>query len=594
MTETRKIAAILVADVVGYSRLAGVDEDRILARLRTLRSDLIDPTIAVHNGRMVKRTGDGSLVEFRSVVDAVRCAIEVQNGMVERNAGLPPERRIEFRIGIHLGDVVEEGDGDLMGDGVNIAARLEGIAKPGAICLSEDAYRQVRARLDLPATDLGATQLKNIAEPIRVYSLQVGVLAQVKPPIPAESHTEEPSALSPVPDKPSIAVLAFNNMSSDRELEFFADGITEEIITALSRIPNLFVVARNSTFAYKGRAVSVTRAAEELRVKYMLEGSVRAASDRVRVTAQLVEGASGRHLWAERYDGELGDIFRVQDDITRNIALALQVKLTVGELARLWEGKTTSLSAWAKFVEGRKYLDEMDRTNVLAARRLFEEAIAIDPDYGGALTLLGITHWWEARYVLEVPMEIALGRAEDVVRRLENLGDRESGVHYLRGYVAFIRNEHDTAISEMEQAMALSPSDTWVLGCLGQVCIFAGQAHKGIEALTEAMRLSPYHIDWQPYNLALGYAWVGENESEAIRLAEEYVRRLPTDPYGYTNLAIVRAFFGHESQAAAAIATLRRRNPGFGVKNLRRSERYMRADDLERVINVLRAAGLRE
>jgi len=245
MSDTRKIAAILVADVVGYSRLAGADEDRILARLRTLRSDLIDPTIAVHNGRVVKRTGDGSLIEFRSVVDAVRCAIEVQNGMVERNAGLPPERRIEFRVGIHLGDVVEESDGDLMGDGVNIAARLEGIAKPGAICLSEDAYRQVKARLDLLATDLGATKLKNIAEPIRVYSLQVGVVGQKR------------SALPPVPDKPSIAVLAFNNMSGDAEQEYFSDGISEDIITDLSKLSELHVIARNSSFVYKKATVSV-------------------------------------------------------------------------------------------------------------------------------------------------------------------------------------------------------------------------------------------------------------------------------------------------------------------------------------------------
>jgi adenylate cyclase len=244
MAETRKLAAILAADVVGYSRLAGTDEDRTLARLRTLRSDLIDPTVAVHNGRVVKRTGDGSLIEFRSVVDAVRCAIEVQNGMVERNAGLPPERRIEFRVGIHLGDVVEESDGDLMGDGVNIAARLEGIAKPGAICISEDAYRQVKARLDLMVSDLGPTELKNIAEPIRVYSLQVGVPAQAKPALQAGSASPEkaPARLA-LPDKPSIAVLAFQNMSGDPEQEYFADGMVEDIITGLSRIKWLFVIA---------------------------------------------------------------------------------------------------------------------------------------------------------------------------------------------------------------------------------------------------------------------------------------------------------------------------------------------------------------
>src|SRR4051794_30308651 len=262
MGETRKLAAILVSDVVGYSRLAGADEDRILARLRALRSDLIDPTIAVHHGRVVKRTGDGSLVEFRSVVDAVRCAIEVQNGMVERNAGLPPERRIEFRVGIHLGDVVEESDGDLMGDGVNIAARLEGICEPGQICLSEQAYWQVKSRLNIAVNDRGAVQLKNIADPVRVYSLQVGVLGVARTAAP-----EKPSSQLALPDKPSIAVLAFQNMSGDPEQEYFADGMVEDIVTGLSRIKWLFVIARNSSFVYKGKAVDVRQVGRELGVR---------------------------------------------------------------------------------------------------------------------------------------------------------------------------------------------------------------------------------------------------------------------------------------------------------------------------------------
>ena len=266
MAETRKLAAIVAADVVGYSRLAGSDEDRTLARLRALRSDLIDPTIIVHHGRVVKRTGDGSLVEFRSVVDAVRCAIEVQNGMVERNAGLPPERRIEFRIGIHLGDVVEESDGDLMGDGVNIAARLEGIAAPGAICLSEDAYRQVKSRLDLAVNDLGPTQLKNIAEPVRVYSLEVGRLARAKR---AESPPQAPTPSSP--PHLSIVVLPFANLGGDPEQEFFVDGVTESLTTDLSRIAGSFVIGRNTAFTYKGKAVGLRQIGRELGVRYALE-----------------------------------------------------------------------------------------------------------------------------------------------------------------------------------------------------------------------------------------------------------------------------------------------------------------------------------
>jgi adenylate cyclase len=280
MAETRKLAAILCSDVVGYSRLAGADEDRILARLRALRSDLIDPTIAVHHGRLVKRTGDGAIVEYRSVVDAVRCAIEVQNAMVERNAGVPEDRRIVFRIGIHIGDVVEESDGDLIGDGVNIAARLEGIAEPGGICLSEDAYRQVRDKLKEEFIDLGDQKLKNIARPLRAYRLRSGQNG-TKPGSSAPSASEGTLAL---PDKPSIAVLAFQNMSGDPAQEYFVDGVVDEIITGLSRIKWLFVIARNSSFTYKGRAVDVKQVGRELGVRYVLEGSVRKLADRVRIT----------------------------------------------------------------------------------------------------------------------------------------------------------------------------------------------------------------------------------------------------------------------------------------------------------------------
>jgi adenylate cyclase len=294
MPEQRKLAAILAADVVGFSRLTGADEDRTLARLRTLRSDLVDPTIAVHRGRVVKRTGDGAIVEFRSVVDAVRCAVEVQNAMVERNAGVPEDRRIEFRIGIHLGDVVEESDGDLMGDGVNIAARLEGVASPGAICLSEDAYRQVKARLDLSVNDLGQTKLKNIADPMRVYSLQVGLGGNVKP-LPETQPIAEVVAPRPS-DKPSIAVLPFQNMSGDAEQDYFADGISEDIITALSKLSQLFVIARNSSFTFKGKNVNIQEVGRSLGIRYVLEGSVRKSGNRVRITAQLIDATSGGHL----------------------------------------------------------------------------------------------------------------------------------------------------------------------------------------------------------------------------------------------------------------------------------------------------------
>ena len=327
MSENRKIAAILVADVVGYSRLAGADEEGTLARLRALRGDLIDPAIAAHRGRIVKRTGDGSLIEFRSVVDAVRCAVEVQNRMVERNAGMPEDRRIEFRIGVHLGDVVEEADGDLMGEGINIAARLEGIAKPGAICLSEDAYRQVKGRLDLTVTDLGTKELKNIAEPIRVYSLDVGAPAQPKP---TPASTPEKS----FPPRLSVVVLPFANIGGNPSHEHFVDGVTESLTTDLSRIRGSFVIGRNTAFTYKGRAVDLKQIGRELNVRYVLEGSVQRGGNRMRVNVQLIDAETGNHLWAERFDKPLADLFDMQDEIVARLAGALNVQLVAAEARR--------------------------------------------------------------------------------------------------------------------------------------------------------------------------------------------------------------------------------------------------------------------
>ena len=328
MTENRKIVAILAADVVGFSRLAAAEEDRTLARLRALRSDLIDPTIAVHKGRVVKRTGDGLLVEFRSVVDAVRCAIEVQHSMIERNAGVPAERRIEFRVGIHLGDVVEEADGDLMGDGVNIAARLEGIAKPSAISLSEDAYRQVKGRLDLVVHDLGQTQLKNIAEPIRVYSLEVGA-RRCRPSRRAAAAPEKSA-----PPRLSIVVLPFANLGGDPAHEHFVDGVTESLTTDLSRIRGSFVIGRNTAFTYKGKAVDLKQIGRELNVRYVLEGSVQHGGNRMRVNVQLIDAEMGSHLWAERFDKPLADLFDMQDEIVARLANALNAQLVAAEALR--------------------------------------------------------------------------------------------------------------------------------------------------------------------------------------------------------------------------------------------------------------------
>src|SRR5271165_1976954 len=371
MSATRKLAAILVADVVGYSRLAGVDEDRTLSRLRGLRSDLIDPAIAAHRGRVVKLTGDGSLIEFRSVVDAVRCAIEVQSGLIERNAGVPPERRIEFRVGIHLGDVVEEADGDLMGDGVNIAARLEGICEPGAICLSDQAYWQVKGRLDLAVTDLGPTQLKNIAEPIRVYSLDVGQPAQAKP---ASALAPERSA----PPRLSIVVLPFANIGGEPEQEHFVDGVTESLTTDLSRIRGSVVIARNTAFTYKGKPLDVKTIGRELNVRYVLEGSVQRGGNRMRVNVQLIDAETGSHLWAERFDKPLADLFDMQDEIVARLAGALNAELVAAEARRAEQAPNPD--SMDLYFQGLAWYNK-GRTpdHVAQARGFFDRALAVDP-----------------------------------------------------------------------------------------------------------------------------------------------------------------------------------------------------------------------
>ena len=383
MSETRKLAAILAADVVGYSRLAGSDEDRTLARLRALRSDLIDPTIAVHTGRVVKRTGDGTLAEFRSAVDAVRCAIEVQNAMLERNAGVPPDRRIEFRIGIHIGDIVEESDGDLMGDNVNIAARLEGIAEPNGIYLSGAAYEQVRDKLKEEFEDLGDKELKNIARPVRAYRVALKRDRAREPIVSAMSGGK-----LTLPDKPSIAVLPFQNMSGDPEQEYFGDGIAEDIITALSKLRGFFVIARNSTFAYKGKAPDIRQVARELGVRYVLEGSVRKAGERLRVTGQLIDAASGNHIWAERYDRPTTDIFALQDEITANVVAAIEPQVYAAENLRLQSKPPESLDAWGCVVRAMPFIWTWVSQNEDTGINLLKRAVELDPGYARAHSLL--------------------------------------------------------------------------------------------------------------------------------------------------------------------------------------------------------------
>ena len=592
MAETRKLAAILAADVVGFSRLTGADEDRTLARLRALRSDLIDPTIAVHNGRVFKRTGDGALVEFRSVVDAVRCAIEVQNAMVERNAGVAQDRRIEFRIGIHVGEVVEESDGDMMGDSVNIAARLEGIAKPGAICLSEQAYWQVKARLDIAVSDLGATQLKNIAEPVRAFSLQVGLPAEAKPAAPVEpSAAERPAERPSLSDKPSIAVLPFQNMSGDAEQEYFCDGLVEDIITTLSKLEGLRVIARNSSFVYKGRSVDVREAAQQLGVRYVLEGSVRRSGARIRVTAQLIDAADGAHLWAERYDRAVDDIFAIQDEITLMLATEMQVKLTDGEQARMRYTTTSNVEAWTHWARGMSlFRQPPSRENREATQAHWEKALALDPKSAPLNAMLGFTHCLDARFGWKDPFDIAMAKARGCAERALEIDPSNADAHITSGLVLLMEGRHDEAVADARKAVRLAPGSADVAQLAGFIVLPSGYAEEAVALCERSMTLSPYFPSVYLGTLGDAYRQAGRTE-DAIATFEAYHARNPG--FGLTDVVIAYQEKGQPEEAKKTAARLMAARPEFTIAGWRKTQFIRRdAERVEADAAALRAAGL--
>jgi TolB-like protein len=555
----RKIVAILAADVVGYSRLAGNDEDRTLARLRALRSDLIDPTISVHKGRVVKRTGDGALVEFSSVVDAVRCAIEVQNGMVERNAGLPPERRIEFRIGIHLGDVVEESDGDLMGDSVNIAARLEGIARPGAICLSEDAFRQVKARLDVVVADLGEQNLKNIAEPIRAYSLEVGRPAQPKP----IAATATPRL--------SIVVLPFANMGGDPEQEYFVDGVTESLTTDLSRISGGFVIARNTAFTYKGKRADVKQVGRELGVRYVLEGSVQRGGNRLRVNVQLIDAETGNHLWAERFDKPLADLFDMQDEIVARLANQLGTELIAAEARRAEQAP--SPNSMDLYFQGMLHANSGATPEYMGrARGFFERALALDP--GNVEALVGIANV-DARsgsYFMSDQRAHLLAEAEAVLTKVLSLAPNHAMAHCLLGIVEIFSNRAEQGIAECERALALDRNLAIAHAQIGFAKYVTGRGEETEAHVQEALRLSP-----RDPSANVWMVWVGNAKSQ-LGADEEAIVWLRRGIEANRNLAVGHFFLAsalqlvnrHEDARTAAKAGLLL-DPSFTVARFRAS-----------------------
>ena len=591
----RRLVAILAADVVGFSRLTGVDEDRTLARLRALRSDLIDPTIDVHNGRVVKRTGDGVIVEFRSVVDAVRCAIEVQNEMIERNAGVPPERRIEFRIGIHLGDVVEESDGDLMGDGVNIAARLEGVAAPGAICLSEDAYRQVKSRLDLSFSDLGETRLKNISDPVRVYSLQVGLAANPKAKLKTESTlTEKPLRSS---EKPSIAVLPFQNMSGDSEQEYFSDGISEDIITELSRFRNLFVIARNSSFTYKGRAIDVKRVGSELGVAYVLEGSVRRIGNRVRITAQLIDAETGRHIWADRFDRELADVFAVQDEITFKIVGMLTRGLEDDALGRAQRKLPESISAYEYWLRGKRLLWTHDQDNA-EARRHFESAAQIDPSYSRAYSGLAVTRLMEALSFSNLDeSQSSYGQAMEFAEKALKLDDADYQAHISMAWPLLYAGNYERMKIQIDRAIMLNPNDADVLAHASYMLAMYGDADAAVACAESAARLNPRLPDWYSpfHSTALFTAHRYEEAFELRRKQPDYF--IDSTFFGSAMLAQLSRMDEARQWGERAVARLSQRlgdakAQKSPIQFMLENNPYRRPEDRQHLADALRKAGV--
>jgi len=582
MSQTRRLAAILAADVAGYSRLIGADESGTLQALKAIRAELIDPAIAAHNGRLVKTTGDGLLVEFGSVVDALRCATEVQAGMAERNATVTADKRIEFRIGINMGDIVVE-DGDIFGDGVNVAARLEGLAEPGGICVSARVQEDAAGKLDLAFEDLGEQTLKNIARPVRAYKIATG----------AVSATAQDTPALPLPDKPSVAVLPFTNMSADPDQEFFADGIAEDIITALSRYPSLFVIARNSSFTYKGRAVEVRQVGRELGVRYVLEGSLRKSESRIRVTAQLVEAEAGKHVWSERYDRDLANIFAVQDEISEAVTIAIAPAIAEAELQRALRKPPGSLDAWAAYLRGLWHLGKFAAEDNALAEKFFREAVDLDPTFAGGYRGLGYAQFqaamsgFQKRSLPEVQSS-----AEALVRRAVGLDGADAEARTSLGEMLLYRGDHEGALAEAERALAMSPNLASGHGWRGAALIFSGRAEEGLASVARSIRLDPRDplLVLRLNHLAVGLYLAHEYEA-AIEAARRGIRSNPDFPSTYRWVAAALGQLGRLEDAKAALEKAIAVAPVSFDAFVRRRVPWHRPEDYAHMLEGLRKAG---
>jgi adenylate cyclase len=576
----RRLAVILAADVAGYSRLMGRDEEGTLAQLKSFRKALVDPAVAEHRGRIVKTTGDGMLVEFASAVDAARCAVEIQRGMARQNTDVRQDLRIEFRIGIHLGDIIID-DNDIFGDGVNIAARLEGIAEPGGVCISDDAHRQIRGKVDVAFDDMGSQSLKNIADPMRAWRVRIAYEA-ASTVQSGSSPVEQALAL---PDKPSIAVLPFQNMSGDPEQEYFADGMVEDIITALSRFKSLFVIARNSSFTYKGRAVDIKQVGRELGVRYVLEGSVRKGGNRMRITAQLIDATSGAHVWADRYDRDPSDIFAVQDEITASVAGIIEPALADAEQQRVLRKPPDSLDAWEAYQRGLWHFNRYSPEENKTALNFFRQAIALDPNfapghYGYALALQ-----WEIWHFSTRPFSEVQGPARAEAQIAVSLDDKDAMAHAILAHMMMWNSEWEAAIAEARTAIALNPNSAFVISMLGCVLGYGGYREESLTRLQQAMRASPHDpLTW------LWTIWKGAIQllsrdfDAAIQTFQQVLRLRPGFNHAQVSFAICHAHLGRIDEARQA---LKRARQQF------QDPRYQSAPWLRPEDNALRLEGIR-
>jgi adenylate cyclase len=575
----RKLAAILSADAKDYSLLMEDDEEATVQTITAYR-ELMVSQIQNQNGLVVDAKGDNLLAEFSSVVDAVRCAVEIQKELGRQNAQIPEHRKMEFRIGVNLGDVIEERD-TIYGDGVNIAARLEGLAEGGGIFISGTAYDQVENKLGLEFEYLGEQAVKNIKKPVRVYRVRMeSVVTDV-----------EMGKELPLPDKPSIAVLPFENMSGDPEQEFFSDGMSEDIITALSQNPDMFVIARNSSFTYKGKPVNVRQVGRELGVRYVLEGSVRKMGARLRITAQLIDATTGHHLWAERYDRDLKDIFAIQDEITLKILKALELKLTLGEQTRSYYEGTKSLEAILKTFQARSFFHHLDKGSNLLARQFFEEAIALDPNWDRPYSLSGFTHWLDAAFRWSESPEQSVQRAFQLAQKALSLNESPSA-HGVLAFIYTLAREHDKAIEEAKRSIALDPNSADAHAGYALVLNYAGEPSKATSLIESAMRLNPFPPSWYFATLGMTYRLLG-NTNEAIKAYKKAIYKEPRSLYGHIGLTVSYSLSGREEEARAQAAEILKVDPSFSLEYPEKIFPHKDHGETERVADALRKAGLK-